>query len=263
VVLYELLTGEKPFPGPLESVAYRICHEEPAPPSAHAALQLPAATDRFMATALAKDPAARFPSAAAFRDALKELAKLDVEVVAGQGTTVVNFGTVMLRRPPPTWDDATLDSVEHELARIIGPVAKVLVHKAAVISRDHDELFALLSENIDDPDTRRKFVDAVSKGTAASKRASRPSTFHPTAAAGASTRARTGATSQQPRDAPLDDAFFDRATALLAVRIGPIARVIARRAAQQAHGRDDFVRIVADSLDDAERKAFVDAIAGR
>ena len=262
VVLYELLTGEKPFPGPLESMAYRICHEDAAPPSKHPALKLPAATDQLMATALAKDPAARFASAAAFRDALKDLAKLDVEVDAGQGTTVVNFGTVMLRRPPPAWDDATLDSVEHELARIIGPVARVLVHKAAVISRDHEELCSLLSENIDDPDTRRKFVDAVSKGTAGSKRA-RGSTARSAAVASASLPSKGGSMVQPVHDVPLDDAFVERVTALLAVRIGPIARVIARRAAQQARGRDGFVRIVVENLDEDERKAFFEAAAKR
>ncbi len=33
VVLYELLTGEKPFRGNLESIAYKICHEDPPAPS--------------------------------------------------------------------------------------------------------------------------------------------------------------------------------------------------------------------------------------
>ena len=33
VVLYELLTGVKPFAGSVESIAYKICHEDPRPPS--------------------------------------------------------------------------------------------------------------------------------------------------------------------------------------------------------------------------------------
>src|SRR5688572_9004783 len=33
VVLYELLTGVKPFAGRVEAVAYKVCHENPLPPS--------------------------------------------------------------------------------------------------------------------------------------------------------------------------------------------------------------------------------------
>ena len=173
VVLYELVTGEKPFPGPVEAVAHRICHEDPAPPSRHATFRLPPAVDQLVARALAKDPEARFPTARAFRDALQEVAKLAVEVDDGQGTTVVNIGTVMLKRPAPVWDEATLDSAEHELARFLGPMAKVIVHKAAAVSRDRAELCTMLSENIDDPDTRRKFVEAFNKA-ASGVRASAP-----------------------------------------------------------------------------------------
>src|SRR4029450_6841255 len=66
IVLYELLTGERPFGGSLDSVGYKICHEEPPPPSKHSALKLPAEVDQLVATALAKDPAARFQDARTF-----------------------------------------------------------------------------------------------------------------------------------------------------------------------------------------------------
>ena len=257
VVLYELMTGERPFPGSSEAVTYKICNEEPAPPSQRAAFKLPAAVDQFVARALAKDPEARFATAAAFRDALQEVAKLGVEVDGGQGTTVVNIGTVMLQRPAPLWDEATLDSVEHELARFLGPLAKLIVHQAAAVSRDRAELCSMLSEKIDDPDTRRKFIDAFQRSTSGSRHVA--SALHAAGAARTSDslHPRTRGTESPPAAAPLEAAFIDQVTARLAVRIGPIARIVTRKAAERAKGRSEFARIVADSVEPQHRSAFL------
>src|ERR1700682_3926214 len=98
VVLYELLTGDKPFSGNMDAVTYKICHEEPQPPSERSALKLPVEVDRLIATALAKDPKARYQDARAFHDALREVAQMSVEVEDGVGTTLVNIGTLMLQQ---------------------------------------------------------------------------------------------------------------------------------------------------------------------
>ena len=259
VVLYELVTGQRPFLGPAETVAQRICHDDPAPPSQRAAFRMPAAVDQLVSRALAKKAGARFQSAAAFREALQEVVKLGVEVDDGQGTTVVNIGTVMLKRPAPVLDDATLDSVEHELARFLGPMAKLIVQKAAAVSRDREELCSILSENIDDVDTRRKFVEAFHR-TASGARSG--------ASAASALRSGTHAASVSASVAkpasgvsrPLDDAFIDRLTTLLAKRIGPIARVVVRKAAQQAHARGELVRLVAADLEDEARTAFLNDV---
>jgi serine/threonine protein kinase len=63
VVLYELLTGEKPFSGSIEAIAFKICYEEPRPPSEISKLVLSPALDAIVATALAKDPGTRFQNA--------------------------------------------------------------------------------------------------------------------------------------------------------------------------------------------------------
>lgn len=72
VVLYALLTRQRPFSGTVASVMQAILHEPPLPPSHHLP-DLPAAVDAVMARALAKEPDARFQSAAEFASALRAL----------------------------------------------------------------------------------------------------------------------------------------------------------------------------------------------
>src|SRR6266436_3282376 len=63
VVLYELLTGERPFRGSPEMIAYNICNEMPKLPSQVSTLALPPAIDEVVAIALAKLPGERFQNA--------------------------------------------------------------------------------------------------------------------------------------------------------------------------------------------------------
>ncbi len=66
VILYELLTGEKPFPGTTSAaVMHRVLTDEPANPSAINP-QLPKELDAVMLTSLAKDLQERFQSAREF-----------------------------------------------------------------------------------------------------------------------------------------------------------------------------------------------------
>jgi hypothetical protein len=71
VVLYELVTGMKPFPGDsVSTVLYRIVHEEPElkPPALSA---LPPGLQAFLRRALAKEPGDRFPDGSTFAKALR------------------------------------------------------------------------------------------------------------------------------------------------------------------------------------------------
>jgi len=262
IVLYELLTGRKPFTGSVEAIAYKICHDDPVPPSTLSPLKLPDAVDKLVARALAKDPQERFQTARAFSDALRDVAQINVEVDDGLGTTVVNIGNMPLAKPAPFWDDATLDTAEHELARFLGPVARVIVRRAAARTNDRGELCMLLSENIDDPATRRRFVDAFNKGSVvrAGGGASGLKTgerSHPTAERSGSGAAGSSVSQRSLPSAPIDSAYIDEVTARLAIYLGPIARIVTKKAAQRASGRAEFVLLVADNLGTQERAAFL------
>lgn len=70
VVVYELLTGRRPFDGDGDfATLYRISHEAPAPPSLLRA-SLPPHIDEVLLRALAKEPAGRYATWQAFGEAL-------------------------------------------------------------------------------------------------------------------------------------------------------------------------------------------------
>ena len=74
VILFELVTGERPFGG--ESVAEvvtKILEHDPPAPSAHTEQRLPPGFDAICQRAMSPDPQARFPSARALADALEDL----------------------------------------------------------------------------------------------------------------------------------------------------------------------------------------------
>jgi len=256
VVLYELLTGVKPFEGTIESITHRILHETPKPPSSVSALALPPALDAVIATALAKRPDDRFQHARAFQFALR-LALGGGQ--AGAETTVLNLGEVPLQPAAHAFDDAVLTTAERRIVRFVGPLARVFVRQAAAQAHDNRELYGLLAEHIDDPVERARFAD-LAAGEASGTRAAA------TAAARSGSRAPTTAGSVPTRtraSRPLDQAFIDHATARLAVYMGPIARVVARKAAQQTRDADEFVRLLADNLGTQDRNAFVRDVESR
>jgi serine/threonine-protein kinase len=258
VVLYELLTGRKPFTGTVETMAYQICHAEATPPSEFSALPLPPGLDALLATALAKDPELRFQNARAFHFALR-LAAGEAAGVAPADATVVNLGEVPLHDPEPTvWDDTVLTTVERQLARFVGPMARIMVRQAAPQAHDVQELYALLATNIPDPEGRRTFVAQPAVTEASGPHGTHHT--HPAARSGSRTleasRHATAARAPVP-PRPLEPAFVDQATARLAVYLGPIARVLARNAARQASDRDEFVRLVSEHVGTQERRAFL------
>jgi serine/threonine-protein kinase len=239
VVLYELLAGEKPFSGALETIGYKICHEDPRPPSSVSRIALSPTIDAVLATALEKNPEARFQNAKAFNRALRQACDALV-ADDSQGATEINLAAVRMGPPPSAtdWDETVLRTVERQLAHHLGPLARVMLRKAAAQTRDVSQLYAMLAESISDPVGRQRFIDSTP---------------------GASTSPHVIATGQtlKTQALPLNKDFVDQTTMRLAAYLGPIAKVVVNRAAQKAASQQEFVELVAGHLGTHERGAFL------
>lgn len=99
VVLYQLLTGDRPFEGTFSAIMHKALNVEPPKPS-EISMSVAPALDAVVTRAMAKRPQARFASAAEFRAALAEAVRsaehdpLAAIASADQDATVIG-------RPPP------------------------------------------------------------------------------------------------------------------------------------------------------------------
>jgi serine/threonine protein kinase len=180
IVFYELLTGVHPFAGQVDGFPSRICNSIECPPST-ANPDVPRAFDRVCAKALAKAARDRYPSARAFSQGLREayegaIGSSPTRMLSTEATMVAtmmlseadrsNFAAARSKeRPqlvsPPVgtrWEEATIRTVEKQLATFIGPVAKVKVREAANKASDLDRLYSIASESLSREDERRAFL---------------------------------------------------------------------------------------------------------
>jgi len=137
VVLYELLSGERPFAGrSLTEVAYRLTNE--APPDLGAKYpELPPPLVAAVHRSLAKDPRARFASAAEMAATLRQLPLTDVD------------RTVVAPRAPAEFSADTLSTIERKLAERIGPLARHLVQSAARQASSLEELHTIIARRME------------------------------------------------------------------------------------------------------------------
>ena len=90
VVMYEMLTGEKPFPGQsITTVIYKIVNEEPVPPRKINPTLHPGLND-IVLRALAKEPEARYQSCRELLDDLRNYRALGAEDQGNPDATLVS-----------------------------------------------------------------------------------------------------------------------------------------------------------------------------
>lgn len=268
VVFYELLTGEKPFQGPLEAMAYKVCNEvHPAPSSRNSAV--PTVFDTVLTTVLSKHPDQRYQTACAFSLAIQRefehaFNALPAAVVSEETVRVSalaspaaaigvasssNSGSQGASLDTSQWRDDTLKTVERQLAQYMGPLARVMVKKAAERTGDLGELYTLLATNLDSDQAKNAFLSG---------------------------RQRLSAVHTQPPVAPtvrnlhmdpsipstaglpmLASEEIETGARRLAKHVGPIASVLARKAAQKAPDLNTFYNLLADHVPPEARAAFL------
>ncbi len=105
VILYEMLTGEKPFSGSATTIMHKVLQEEPLPPST-LNVQVPRPFDGVVKRALAKRPDERFQTAREFAEAIKAAVE-GREAPAPSEATVVGTATMTKRAAPAPIDIKT------------------------------------------------------------------------------------------------------------------------------------------------------------
>jgi serine/threonine-protein kinase len=274
VLLYQLVAGRPPFVGSPEVLMYKVVNDLPPPPSTVDGDSRSARFDALVQRALAKDPAQRFTAATAFRQALAEAlgqplaGALSPELVlplpdafapteriaTGMSTNVpTGSGTGMTGEPPTHLDAAELAAVEAALARHVGPMAKVLVRRTARGCQDIAELYGRLAEQITSVPAREAFLGQASKSGHATG-----GTQGGGARANASTN--TGPVGTTAFTAPIglgslpvSDAWLEQAAKLLLAHVGPIAKLMVKRAAERSRQREVLIQEFAAAVPAAQR----------
>lgn len=228
VVLYEMLSGERPFPGRnMAEVTYRLLNAPP-PDIRGKVATVPSALAAVIERALAKQPADRFASAADMAAALR--APTQGPQPAPDDRTVVQ---PRMPAPAVAFTEAMLGTIERKLAQHVGPIARHLVQTAARRAGSLSELCDTLGQRIERPEERTQFRnDIMGSQTNASSVG----------------RAVVGADEMR------------RAEQELVRHIGPMARILVKRASDTAASADAFWQLLAGHIGaEADRQAFLRA----
>lgn len=250
VVLFETLTGVRPFAGGSASdLMYKVLHDPPQPVT-RVNPRLPTELDAVLAKALAKSADQRFQNAGEFIAALEKLRLVEREVTV-DGSTLIRVAPVQAPEPPPSnvpagWDPVMLAQAERFLTEILGPVAKVLVRRTALQVSSPAELVQRLRASVPNEADRLLFerrMRGVLGGTIG----------------GAKTMGSTSAASQMSASlGSFDQATLETARRDLAVYLGPIAKVLVKQAAIKAGTPLELYQRLAEHIPAAaDRAAFL------
>ena len=129
-----------------------------------------------------------------------------------------------------------LARVEAALAGHVGPIARVLVRRAARRCDDEESLRLALAEHVTNPDARARFIGSTPSALSSTSRSTPPlrhATTDPAPVAPA---------------ASLSEAWIHDVQRVLARHIGPIAKVVLKKAIDRSTDRGQVLSSLADAI---------------
>jgi eukaryotic-like serine/threonine-protein kinase len=231
VVLYEMLTGMCPFTGTPGAVMRKILDDTPPAPSTLVP-GLPAHVDALVMKGMAKRADARHASARVWRDALLAALADDARNDAERTVLAHTVAHAALDAAPSSASlpPELIEQVEKRLASHVGPVASLLMRRACARAANLDTLRERLAVHLPTDTVRRDFDAWLLRASARSL----PSTSTPTISAQS----------------------VNEAAARLTTCLGPIARVVARRAAASSSDLPTFYARLLDAVPAQHREAL-------
>jgi serine/threonine protein kinase len=143
-----------------------------------------------------------------------------------------------------------LRQVEGELAQHLGPIAPVMVRNAAKKAQNASELVHLLAADITHDGIRVKFERRFADSS--SRPVSRPQPSPPQPSSKTAQPLTAAAAVRFPPE------VLERVERRLSQYLGPVARVVVKRAAVKARDESELYLLLADEIENpAEKKAFI------
>jgi serine/threonine protein kinase len=248
--LFHMVTGRTPFEGssPMVVVAKHL-HEEPEDPRTLVP-GLGAGICVVIRRMMARDRNQRYPDMRVVDEVLSLLevgglrpALADVSA----SVTLQEKGQSPSAIPGNGWDPAVLTCIEARLATAIGPLAKVLVTREARRSTELDRLCTTLSQHIPSEVQRRAFLTDVLKEATALLR--RPAAPEPPPARKSDPFLPTPASAHNsPFTVAWNPETLRAVEERLAESVGPLAKVLVKKASRAASTWDELVNSLAANL---------------
>jgi eukaryotic-like serine/threonine-protein kinase len=120
VLLYQLLTGERPFEGGLSAIMHKVLNTEPIPPS-RLSVSVTPAIDAVVLKAMAKRPSDRFQTAIAFADGLAAAAN-GLPLIVAYGADPGSDDATLVASAPPNQAGPQSGPTEETMATAPGPM---------------------------------------------------------------------------------------------------------------------------------------------
>ena len=141
------------------------------------------------------------------------------------------------------------DECAAHLAQSIGPMAGVIVRKAAKDASSSRELIEVLADKIDTPVDRKLFLQQMTTKLSA----------QPSGVEGTTEFVPDANAMNDHGHVEIDDALVEKATKFLASRIGPIAKALTIKASQNSGSVSGFLSTLAAHMDDeTDKQNFLD-----